>query len=692
MSVTTMLVLIALIGMLGVLEIGYLYWAKRDAQKVADLAALAGAQSLDLCNATNTDNSAARGNAMGDNRFSGTLRIDCGHWRPDVPMAARFVQGDAALPVNAVRVTASRSVVPFFGIVDAFPSIDAVAIARHSAPVVAFSAGARLLDVDCARAPLQGLLMGLGVDLCATSVGTYEGLANLEITPRGLLDALGIPLSTDLNVGSLNGLLSDSSVALGDLLTAMTSLADAQGVAGVRLDLLRSELARAGLDQARIRLGSDDAGSGLFANIAATGSAGSALDARLDALDVLGAAISVGTGRNAIQLSELNIAGIQAEAAIVEPASLGIGAAGTTAYNAQIRLKLDIDSDRILVAGSLFKLLGTRLHLPIYIDVVNGFAQLRDIDCQATPSQATFDVTSSIANICIGQPLGDWASLRTMCPAASGLPATLADTQLVRLFGADVLTDSIALPALRQTRTIVVPEGGTVSVAPNTLAIGTLLDGVSDALFDTLDALFQPDRGSADTLATATSVANRYLDATKRSDGFYDVDAAIAALKTGTSDLGALGTWTTTIPNCNNFLGLCTATQGDVWTGFKTSTQAGGGLLSGLLGSLGITACNGLVAGLLNYNGCVRNNLARYLQTRPGGLEGLGYDPRTGTGACSGVLCAILRPVVANVLAPALDALGDLLANALTEVMGLELGRTDVHVQSIQCRTSQLVQ
>ena len=51
MSVTMMLLMLGLVAMLGLVEIGYLYWAKRDVQKVADLSALAGAQRLDLCTA-----------------------------------------------------------------------------------------------------------------------------------------------------------------------------------------------------------------------------------------------------------------------------------------------------------------------------------------------------------------------------------------------------------------------------------------------------------------------------------------------------------------------------------------------------------------------------------------------------------------------------------------------------------------
>ena len=73
MSITMMLVMLALLAMLGLIEIGYLFWAKRDAQKVADLAALAGAQRLELCTSDNSDNSAARQSALTQNRFAGSL-------------------------------------------------------------------------------------------------------------------------------------------------------------------------------------------------------------------------------------------------------------------------------------------------------------------------------------------------------------------------------------------------------------------------------------------------------------------------------------------------------------------------------------------------------------------------------------------------------------------------------------------
>src|ERR1700754_1542536 len=124
MSITMLLLLLGLVAMLGLAEIGYLYWAKRDTQKVADLAAIAGAQRLDKCAADNSDNSQARGNAVTDNHFpsDGTLTIACGNWSPSHPADGHFVAATASDPVNAVRVVAERPVVPFLGLSGALPT------------------------------------------------------------------------------------------------------------------------------------------------------------------------------------------------------------------------------------------------------------------------------------------------------------------------------------------------------------------------------------------------------------------------------------------------------------------------------------------------------------------------------------------------------------------------------------------
>jgi len=682
-ALTLMLLMIALSAMLGLVEIGYLYWSKRDLQKTADLAALAGAQRLDTCNAAGTDNAAARGNAFQDNAFNGTFQARCGFWNiqaPDAPLVA----ADASHPLNAVEVELRRGALPMFGMVDSMPQVRASAVARRAAPVVAFSAGAKLLNVDGA-APLQQLLRTVGVDLGNTEVASYRGLAQLKLTPRGLLQALGIPVSSDLTLGELNGLLTRSQISVGQLLQVMAALANQQQLAGVDLSVLQRRLAAANLDSAQLRLGSDDATAGLFASLVAPdGDANSALDVQLDALDLLGSAISVGNGQHAVQVQQLNLLGaVTAQASIVEPASMGIGPVGTTAYNAQVRVRLDIDTDQLALISPVIKLLGIRLHLPIYIDAVDGYARLKDVDCASTPQRANFDVLSSISNICIGKPGGDWRSTRELCSTAN-----LGNEQLVKLFGLNVLTDRIVVPVLQSQDNLWVAEGGTGSVAPNSLQVGTLLSNLTDAMFNALGKLFQSSGSASDT---ASGLATQYLEATRKSNGAYDPQAVVTALRDGTGGLGALGDWQTTIVKCDNVLGVvCKSQPGSVWEGFLNTTTISSGLVGGLLDVLGLTSCSGLVAGLA-YNSCVRDNLAKYLQTRPGGLGDTNYNPQAGTGTCNTVLCVLLKPVMDATLRPLLNGVGTLLGTTLDQVLGLQLGRTDVRVEDIQCHAAQLV-
>lgn len=692
-AVMMMLLLLGLVVILGLVEVGYLYWTKRDVQKTADLAALAGAQRLELCTTDYRDNLAARRNAITDNAFSGALSIDCGYWGAELPANARFVAVASTRPLNAVRVTASRQAIPFFGQIGAMPMISATAVARRTPPQAAFSVGSRLLNINSA-APLQGLLRVVGVDLNQTQIASYQGLANVKITPRGLLEALGVDVKADINAGELNQLLAANQVSVGRLLDIMANAAGEQGVLGVGVDLLKQELARVGLRDVMVKLGSAAGSNGLFASVVGgSQAAGGALDLDINALELVGTSISIANAKHAVAVPQLSLLGlVEAKASVVEPASIAIGPVGTTAYNSQVRLFLDIDSKRIPALGPVLDWLGTRIRLPTYIDVIDGFGRLEAINCTAQPATATVDVTSAIANVCIGKASTPWDSTRELCRTG------LAEEQLITLLGGNVLTKKIALDALSQREQLTLAEGQTGTVRPNDLQVGTLVSRLVNELLGTLGALFSPQGNSADA---ARQVATQYLEATK-VNGLYNPANVVSALQNGHNnpgdqiDLPALGDWTTDIPGCKNVLLVCVPTKvpGSVWEGFKRETGISDtSLLGGLLEVLGITACDGLINGLLRYNDCVRDSLTKYLQTKPGGVSGNGaYNPATGSGSCSSVVCLLLKPVVDGLLRPLLDAVGKLLSVVLSDVLGLQLGRTDVHMQSVQCGRGQLVE
>ena len=687
MAVMMMLLLLGLVVILGLVEVGYLYWAKRDVQKTADLAALAGAQRLELCTTDYLDNLAARKNAVGDNGFAGTLAIHCGYWGAELPSDARFVAITATRPLNAVRVTASRQSVPFFDQLGSMPVISATAVARRTEPQAAFSVGSRLLNVN-GSAPLQGLLRLVGIDLNQTQIGSYQGLANVKITPRGLLEALGIPVAVDISAGELNNLLATKQISVAKLLDVMADLADQQGVANINLGLLQQKLLGVGLSDVLVQLGSTATSSGLFATIAGGSNAASgALDVDLNALDLLGTSISIANSKHAVAIPQLDLPLKRDRDSIDEPSSIAIGPIGTTAYNSQVRLFLDIDSQHLpLGLGQVLSFLGTRIKLPTYIDVIDGFGRLSAINCSAQPATATVDVESPIANICIGKATTPWDSTRELCSTGLG------NEQLITLLGRNVLTHKIALPALPNHDQLVLSEGQIGTVKPNDLQVGKLVSDLVSALLGTLQSLFAPQGSNTDA---AKDLAHQYLEATKLN-GFYQPDAVVTALRDGSASLPALGNWNTQIPTCDYWLLGCTPKKvdGNVWTGFLYETNVSDpSIIGGLLDVLGITSCKGLLAGLLAYNSCVENALAKYLQTKPGGLSGTGsYNPVSGGGSCSGVLCSLLKPVIDNTLRPLLDGVGKLLSVILSDVLGLQLGRSDVHMQSIQCGRSQLVE
>ncbi|OBU70771.1 hypothetical protein A9K58_02205 [Stenotrophomonas maltophilia] len=700
MSVTLMLVMLALLAMLGLVEIGYLFWAKRDAQKVADLAALAGAQRLELCTSDNSDNSAARQSALAQNRFAGTLQIRCGNWSPTRATPNRFITTvDAGTPRNAVQVIAERSVVPFFGQNPSLPTVSVQAVARRAEPSAVFAVGSQLLRTRGDSLLLSTLRL-VGLDVSEATVLSYDGLAQANITPSGLLKALNIPVTANLSVADFNRLLSVNKVSLAQLVDATATVVGRDTTAGLQLRAL-SDLVATRLDITRlnIALGSESGGGGLFAEVvSADGTIGSALESKISVLNLISTAISIANDGNGIAVEGLNLLGIDVQAGVVEPPSIAIGGVGSRAYNAQVRLRVDVDSDRLFALGPLLNLLDTRLHLPLHVDVANAMGTLSSIQCGASPPTATIRVDSSVLRACIGDVAPDQRfSKHNVCDD------TLQNEQLLKLLGRPLITDRITLPALADSQDLTLAAGESGSTQINPLALGNAVSNLVNELLRVLSGMLSTPQQGMSSNETAKALADRYLQAAFPSGGRYNVDQVIPLLRDGdpARNLAPLGNWTVKngVPKpC--LLGLTTCWEdGSVWTGYRTTvTGQGLGLLDGLLGSLVggllINRCDSLLGNLIDYNGCVRNNLASYIQTAPAGfLDSAGGAGVTSPGnsvPCSGLLCTVLAPVL-PALKSILNSVGTLLTNLLASVLGLELGRTDVNVQSIQCSAAQLV-
>lgn len=700
MSVTMMLIMLALLAMLGLIEIGYLFWAKRDAQKVADLAALAGAQRLELCTSDNSDNSAARQSALTQNRFRGTLQIRCGNWSATRATRNRFVTTvDAANPRNAVQVVAQRSVLPFFGQNTRLPTVSVQAVARRSEPTAVFAVGSQLLRTRGDSLLLSTLRL-VGLDVTNATVLSYDGLAQANITPSGLLKALNIPVSANLSVADFNRLLAVNKISLAQLVNATATVVGRDTTVGVQLQALANLVAtKIDITKLNIALGSESGGGGLFAEvISPDGTAGSALESKISVLNLISTAISIANEGNGIAVQGLDLLGINVQAGVVEPPSIAIGGVGSRAYNAQVRLMVDVDSNNLFALGPLLQLLGTQLHLPLHVDVANAMGTLTGIQCGGNPPRATIQVDSSVLRACVGKvDPAQRFSKNNVCDN------TLQNEQLLKLLGRPLITNKITLPALTSSQNLTLAAGESGSTQINPLALGDTVSNLVNELLRVLSGMLSSPSQGMSANDTAKALADRYLQAAFPSGGRYNVDQVIPLLRDGdpSRNLAPLGNWTVKngVPKpC--LLGLTTCWEdGSVWTGYKTTvTGQGLGLLDGLLGSLVggllINRCDSLLGNLIDYNGCVRNNLASYIQTAPAGfLDGAGGNGVTnpdGTVSCSGLLCTLLKPIL-TALRPVLNSVGTLLTNLLASVLGLELGRTDVNVQSIQCSAAQLV-
>lgn len=700
MSVTMMLVMLALLAMLGLIEIGYLFWAKRDAQKVADLAALAGAQRLELCSADNSDNSAARQSALAQNRFAGTLQVRCGNWSASRGTSNRFATSvDASNPRNAVQVIAERSVLPFFGQNTSLPTVSVQAVARRSEPTAVFAVGSQLLRTNGDSVLLSTLRL-VGLDVSNATVLSYDGLAQANVTPSGLLKALNIPVSANLSVADFNRLLSVNKISLAQLVDATATVVGRDSTVGVQLRAL-SDLVATQLDinKLNIVLGSQAGGGGLFAEVVSPdGTVGSALESKINVLNLISTAISIANDGNGVTIKGLDLLGINIQGGVVEPPSIAIGGVGTRAYNAQVRLMVDVDSNNLFALGPLLNLLGTRLHLPLHVDVANGMGTLTGIQCGGSPPKATIQVDSSVLRACVGN-----VDPAQRFSKANVCDATLQNEQLLKLLGQPLINDRITLPALTGSQNLTLAAGETGSTRINPLAIGDAVSSLVNELLRVLSGMLSSPKQGMSANDTAKALADRYLQAAFPTGGRYNVDQVIPLLRDGdpARNLAPLGNWTVKngVPNpC--LLGLTTCWEdGSVWTGYRTTvTGQGLGLLDGLLGSLVggllINRCDSLLGNLIDYNGCVRNNLASYIQTAPAGFldgaSGSGVANPDGSVSCSGLLCTVLKPILAA-LRPVLNSVGTLLTNLLASVLGLELGRTDVNVQSIQCSAAQLV-
>lgn len=674
-AIALSLIVIALVGT----ELGYLFFIKREMQKTADLAAIAGASAVQPADCT-AARAAALANA-GQNLAGLTPVVACGRWDPAQGTERHFTAD--LPPFNAMHVVIEGAPPPLLAFFPGERSLRAEAIAAATDPQASFSVGSTLLRTG--SSVLGDLLKGIGLDLAGTSLVGYDGLAQVQITPAGLLQALGIEVASDIGMGELNNLLAARTVQLGPLLDAIVTAGGQDALLASNAALLNAVATRLGVPDLQVQLGSLAGGSsGLFAEVIAPGAnAASTLGVGVNALDLLYSAIGVATQKHAVAVNGLSLAGlVSAKTVLIEPPSVAIGGVGATAYTAQLRSWIEVDTGNLPVIGHI-----ARVKLPIMVDLVNGRGTLTQMCTPALrqpdgTERASIAVTASIAKVCVGRPGANPANENEIFSTTASCDQSLADEDLLRvsLLGVNLvsLRTHLQMDALPLQASVTLAAGETATVG-NDLLLGSTVKNITDALLATL-LVETLDRGPALTLAQRQTTAQNLWNAqgaacTTRACRVSRLTAVKAGIENTTSGLGgflgglsgevlALLSHTLSL----NLQGLLSGV-GNLVGGLLTSV---GDILGAVLGGV-IGGCTALIGS--NDAACV-GEIANSLN---GNSAGGGDTVPNAITALTGYLLQLLRPT--------LDAIGsNVLTPILHDVLGLHLGQIDVHLRTLNCQ------
>ncbi len=384
------LALSAAVIMLSIADIGFMYFYKREYQKAADLAAMAGARSLVAADGSrscvNNATPAATTNAarnLGAKNY--TIIIECGQWVPNasVPSARLNLLADAD-QVNAVRAVVSGAPPRFLPFIEP-PVISARAIAVAQEAMARLTIRGTLATVNTEQSALLntivGGLLGGAINL---PVAAWDGLLNTNINLLRYLDALAVELG--ISAGRYDQVLG-ADVTLGQLL-------------GVAADVLTQG---GGTGQVGAAVGGLDTLSVL--NLPAftpllrlgdlldvqTGTPAAALDLGLNLLDLVQGSVQLANSECAVCASlPINlpgVAGVNVRVGVTEPPKLS--SIGNPAL-----AELDpLGEDRIYVRTAQVRAL-ISIDLPLVGSVLSGVEALLNSSVVSGITNAVNDLLS----------------------------------------------------------------------------------------------------------------------------------------------------------------------------------------------------------------------------------------------------------------------------------------------------------
>ena len=476
-AIALSLIVITLIGT----QIGFLYFMKRELQKTADLAALAGAQGLGTNNCA-AATAAAIANAAQNlpNGFPPVAAdsIVCGRWDPALkPTAPHFGAPDAGQKFNAVRVTISRTPALLLPGISGSPAqqITADAVAIQQSPRANLTIRSTLVTVDSTKSPLLNAVIGgmLGGSLNVDVAG-WNGLINTNLKLLTYIDQLGINLG--IGVGKYDQVLG-TSVSVGTLIQAMVDALQQSGnTAQVVIDALNliKLTANAASAQPLLKLG-DLLG-------VQTGSDAAGLTTDIQLFQLLQGVVQAANGKNGVVVTATlplaGLASVTTNVKVIEPPQLSAtgdprlaklnptGPDQIYVRTAQVRALISIDlpvlngiTDLVnavnaalapvtdllnnLLSLNLLALLQNILGCPlgctrnnvtdirilpapvrldISLDAGGGASMVTDYSCVASATSLTAQTTTSVATLRIGSLGATAAIAKANAFSSSALP------------------------------------------------------------------------------------------------------------------------------------------------------------------------------------------------------------------------------------------------------------------------------
>lgn len=464
---------------------GSLYLERRQAQSVADLAAIAAAtdpsKALDTAFKTFQANGLIGATLSIDDpsiqiRSSRPVQVVTGHYKaaPELSVAARFSPGGS--PPNAAQVTYRKKGTLWLARPwQAPPEISVAALATAN-PQAAFSVGSRLASLNggVANALLKSLL-GTSATL---DVMSYNALLDAKVDLLDFLDALNQQLH--LSAATYGDVLK-ASASRGAIAGALASVLT--GTAKTAAQTLSTTIADTGTIPLLKLL---DIGS--LSTLPVGNEAG--YFAGLSALELLNAAaVIAGNGKQidlAVGASVPGLTSIALSVAIGEPpqhAWYRVGEKGGVARTAQTRLKLTVK----LLGGPV--LLGAGVTLPIYVEVAYAEARIRSLSCPAFGKQAgtaVVDVLPGAARLAIGNLSGASFTDFSAFPVVD--QATILNALLLKIKARAAVVVGQTSPILLNFSAEDVKQA-TIKTATNHTIVGSLSKSLLDGLDIDVDVL-----------------------------------------------------------------------------------------------------------------------------------------------------------------------------------------------------------